>query len=191
MKSSLLPEPLDFSEYKDLESQEEYAYRYFLSNIKNEGKREKLNEKKIIINTNRQYLEAKEEAFEHLTGFNQTNSYSHSPCLNLDIEMLCSIKCEVEKVPPNQRILCLYRARFLPWFNSIIKLASNNDKHIKKWEVKKAKDTRLLIRFQEGNADYLIVLRKLKTDYKLVTAYPLFTKGDRAKCDREYSASKK
>ena len=73
----------------------------------------------------------------HLTGFDETNKYSLNPCNNLEIETQCTNSCEVEGIPDGQRILCLYRARLLPWFNEIIKLANDNSPYIKYWEKEK------------------------------------------------------
>lgn len=193
MKSSFLPEPLDFSNCSTYEEQAKIAYDYFCENIKPLNKREKFKGKDIKINLNSQYLDSKEESFLHLTGFDETNKYSLNPCNNLEIETQCTNSCEVEGIPDGQRILCLYRARLLPWFNEIIKLANDNSPYIKYWEKEKInprtkkKDRIACIRFKEDIADYLIILRIYPDgNYYLMSAYPLILKDLRRDCEKEY-----
>lgn len=193
MRSTLLPEPLDFSNCITYEEQEKIAYDYFCNNIKPLDKREKFKGMDIKINLNHQYLDSKEECFLHLTGFDETNKYSLNPCNNLEIEIQCLDSCNLEGIPNGQRIFCLYRARLLPWFNEIIKLASNNSPYIKYWEKEKIhpktkkKDKIACIRFKKDGADYLIVLRIYPNgNYLLISAYPLVLKDLRKACDQEY-----
>lgn len=193
MRSSLLPEPLDFSSCTTYEEQEKIAYDYFCNNIKPANKREKFKGKDIKINLKCQYLDSKEESFLHLTGFDETNKYSLNPCNNLEIEVQCTNSCNLERIPNGQRIFCLYRARLLPWFNEIIKLANNNSLYIKYWEKEKIhsktkkKDKIACIRFKKDLADYLIVLRIYPDgNYWLMSAYPLVLKDSRKDCEQEY-----
>lgn len=193
MKSSLLPETLDFSNCLTYEEQEKIAYDYFCEHIKPLDKREKFRGKNIKINLTSQYLDSKEESFLHLTGFDETNKYSLNPCNNLEIETQCFDLCNVEGVPNNQRIFCLYRARLLPWFNEIIKLANNDSPYIIYWEKEKVhpksnkKDKIACIRFKEDIADFLIILRIYPDgNYQLMSAYPLVLKKLRKNCEEEY-----
>lgn len=194
MKSSLLPEPLNFLEYNSLEEQEKFAYDYFISNIKADTIREKYENINIELDNSLEYLDGKEKSFRHLCGFGK-DSYDIDPCLNSEVEILCKTSCKDSSIPNSQRNLCLYRARTLAWFNYVLKSANNEDEHIKIWEIKE--ERKLKIRFTHETADYLIVINKFydsrtqKIRLKLITAYPLFLKGDRKKADREYNKYKK
>lgn len=193
MISSVLPEPLDFSQCLTYEDQRKIAYDYFCENIKSQECREKLKGKEIKINLKKPYLDAKEECFEHLVGFDEIDKYSITPCTNLSIQTQCINSCNLINIPPGQRILCLYRARLLPWLNEIIKLANNDSPYVKYWEKEKIdlKTRRIekiaYIRFQEGIADYLIVFRVYPDgNYYLLSAYPLVLRKLRETCDKEY-----
>lgn len=191
MKSSLLPEPLNFSLCSSLEEQENFVYDYFIRNIKNENIRAKYKDTKIELDNSLEYLGGKEKTFRHLCGFG-SDHYDIDPCLNSEVEILCKTNCKDDSIPDSQRNLCLYRARTLSWFNYILNLANNDNENIKIWEAEK----KLKIRFTHETADYIIIINKYynkrkEMKLKLITAYPLFLKGDRKKADREYKTYKK
>lgn len=192
MKSSLLPKPLDFSECKDLAAQEECAYKYFCTNIMDDKIRGRFNHNFIELNKELEYIDGKEQIFTHLCGFGE-DKFNIDPCINSDVEILCKVNCQDDCIPINQRNLCLYRARTLTWFNCVLELASFNNENIKIWEI----DKKLKIRFTHETADYIIIINKFfsvkknRYHYKLITAYPLFLKGDRKKADKEYTKYKK
>lgn len=196
MKSSLLPEPLDFSNCTTSEEQEKIAYDYFCKNIKDNNFL--LEGVKIKIKDTLACLGGKEAIFEHLCGFDKDN-YEIEPCLNMTLKLECKLECRAEYIPANQRNLCLYRARTLPWFTTIMSLVGNCE-FIKVWDAYDIRQRRekTKIRFTHEIADYIIVLNKVKKgtslSYELITAYPMFKKGDRRKADaeyREYIKSKK
>ncbi len=196
MISSLLPQPLDFTNCLSLEEQEELAYKFFKENIRNQEIREKYKETEIKLRLTPPYYEGKEEVFEHLTGFSETEKYKDKPCKETTLPEICLTKCTTDNIPLNQRNLCLFRASLLPWFNGVIRLANNDNPHIKCWEniridKKNRKQNRsLLIRFQHETADYLIVIgvfeKNGKKNYQLRTAYPLFFNYEKQKLDKEY-----
>lgn len=195
MISDILPEPLDFSQCLTYEEQRTIAYDYFCKNIKSQENREKLKGKEIKINLRKSYLDAKEECFEHLVGFDEIDKYSIIPCTNLLIQTQCINSCNLINIPPGQRILCLYRARLLPWLNKIIKLANNNSPYVKYWEKEKnnIKTRRVekiaYIRFQKEIADYLIIFRIYPNgNYCLLSAYPLILRKLKETCDKEYES---
>ncbi|MFK4784568.1 hypothetical protein [Fusobacterium sp. MFO224] len=196
MRSSLLPEPLNFSKCKSIEEQEKLAYDFFCKEIKDQNKREKYNGKVIFLELTPPYFDGKEEVFQHLTGIDESRKYKVDPCVDSTdrVNYECLTRGTADNIPPNQRILCLYRARTLPWFNSVIRMANLKNEYIKIF-TKKQKNSRnnsLLIRFQHETVDYLIVLRKNKRDnYKLVTAYPITLNSKKRQLDREYIRNKK
>lgn len=196
MRSSLLPEPLDFSKCLTYEEQEKIAYDFFCQNIKNNNFL--LNGIKIKIKNKVACYDGKEEIFEHLCGFDKDN-YEIDPCLNMDLKLECKSECRDESIPLNQRGLCLYRARTLPWFVAIFSMIGKSE-YVKVWDSydRKQRREKTKIRFTHEIADYIIVLNKIKREtqvnYELITAYPMFKKGDKRKADteyREYIKSKK
>lgn len=136
MRSSLLPEPLDFSLCDSLEEQDDFVYKYFINNIKSESIREKYKDIKIELDNSLEYFEGKEKIFRHLCGFG-SDHYEIDPCINSEVEILCKTDCKDEGIPDSQRNLCLYRARTLSWFNQVLKLANSNNENIKIWEIEK------------------------------------------------------
>lgn len=198
MISSILPPTLDFSSCETLEEQEEVAYNFFKNNIRNIDKREKYKGKEIKLRLTPPYYEGREEAFLHLTGFDEITKYgSKKPCEKIILTGNCFTDCVSDNIPKNQRNLCIFRASLLPWFNAILKLANNNDPHIKCWENiridrnRKRENKNILIRFQEEEIDYLIVIGVfIKNNdeevYQLRSAYPLFFKSSKKIADKEY-----
>ncbi len=196
MKSSLLPEPLDFSKCLTYEEQEKIAYDFFKNNIRDLNVRQKYKGKEIKLRLTPPYFDGKEEAFLHLTGFNEITKYSNKPCKKIKLTGDCFTNCITDNIPINQRNLCIFRASLLPWFNVVLELANSDDSHIKYWENiridrrRKKENKSILIRFQEDEIDYLIVIGVFKKNneeiYQLRSAYPLFFDLDKRKADKEY-----
>lgn len=196
MISNILPPTLDFSSCETLEEQEEVAYNFFKNNIRDINKREKYKGKEIKLRLTPPYYEGKEEAFLHLTGFNEITKYSSKPCEEVVLIENCFTDCVSYNTPENQRNLCIFRASLLPWFNAVLKLANNDDPHIKCWENiredkrRKKVNKSILIRFQEEKIDYLIIIGVFINNdeeiYQLRSAYPLFFKSSKKTADKEY-----
>jgi len=162
--------------------------------------------KKIIFDNYK--IDGKHERFWHLISFDPQSDegkFTVAPCNNLEVMHKClkeKSSCENKKVMPyhdmlKNRVECYYRMIHINWIEEIITLANNDDQRIEVWErVRKfnngaGNQTAVHIRFQDYNADYLIVLNDLNTVYKFTTAFPISLLYVKKSYTREFEKYKK
>lgn len=205
MYSDRLPPPIPIAEgqFNNLKETIEYVYEdYFKKQFMDKDKRVKLNEKFIYLRL--EFLNFKPERFWHLISFNPSEEkYTVDPCTNAEDLLLCKeVKIECYKhlqIPKhyklNDRAECMYRLRRINWINPILKLANKKDKSVKIWHedmrgLKNKIVRKVFIRFQDGLADYLIILIdnsiNNKQNYTFVTAYPVVHNGTRRNLNKGF-----
>lgn len=166
-------------------------YSLFLHEFSEENK-SKFHGRNIYIDFN-DTINDKCSIFWHMASLDATKSfYNILPCNNTVYGKNCyknCVKSNYHHVINNEdRNICLYRASKISLFNKVIELANNGDDHIKIWKEKKDSKEYELIRYQEEENDYLIVLRYVKNKdyYRLTTAYPVFFESKKEELDKKY-----
>lgn len=210
MKHEKLSPPieLDLNEFQSLQEIIDFVYsNYFKVDFMDKNKRERINGDFIYLDLD--FVEYKPERFWHLISFNPSDEkYTVNPCVNSRDFIMCrNLKEECQnslssafETKLKERCECIYRLRRIHWINEILKLANENDESIKLWyEDIRGEDNYVIrktfIRFQEGVADYIIILMDgtvyNKKGYKFITAYPVVHNGTKKNLDngfREFSS---
>lgn len=190
VRSKCLSEPI-YINFEELYSKFQEVYG-------DKEKRVRLFGKFIFVDYSR-FIKGKSELFWHLSSIESTEKYSVNPCTNEVPLGECKYinHCENNEnmsgddlVKEIKRIPCIYRGSRIIWIDEIIKLASEESKLVKVWEVyvRKTGKTKIKLRFQSDTVDYIIILIKnLKTNsYKLITAFPVVYKASKRKFDKQY-----
>jgi hypothetical protein len=167
----------------------EKMYTHYKSEIKNQLK---FQGKQVIIDPNKTL--GKENTFWHISSLTQDSVYKSCdffPCINHVAIGICKIECNfsdpnsiVINVHRDRRLFCVYRCMFIKLIPYILKKIETGDfNFLKAWE---SRNRRVLIRYTKEGIDYLIVLEKTNSTYKLITAYPLFLRREKEKNDKQY-----
>jgi hypothetical protein len=209
MTSSKLPSPIyiDLSKDEEFKAIIDYVYQsYFKDEFMNKEKRERLFDKFIFLDLN--FIYYKPERFWHIISFEPNDEkYTVNPCVNANDLLICNknkSNCyDCICIPMHQKLKnrceCIYRLRRINWINPILKLANEKDECIKVWfEDDKDENNiplrKTYIRFEEGLADYLIVLCDFNMNgmavYKFVTAYPVVHNGTKRRLNLSFKKFK-
>lgn len=156
--------------------------------------------KGIFIYIDSNIVEGINERYLHTVSIKE-NEYHMNPCLNEESSIHCVTKCEIENSPKCfqsiNRSFCYYRMRRSKWISEIIKLANEDNEHIKMW-TKSYKDKtngrkrfKRFVWYKNGLASYLIIFEEKYKDGKLNildfrTAYPVFLRHAEKDLEKDY-----
>ncbi|MDY3359183.1 MAG: hypothetical protein SOY04_02085 [Clostridium celatum] len=151
----------------------------------------------------------KDRIFWHITGFESreiskinthicnSDERSYSKC-----RVVCNENCRSKqrkyKLDENTtKHFCIYRAIRVVWIPRIIQLYNEGDSRVRGWynyqkDKKGNKRLQFYIRFIEGLTDYIIIFEAIKkedlvTQYKFVTAFPVFFLDEKDRFDKSFN----
>ncbi len=122
--------------------------------------------------------------------------YNIKPCINTTYSKCCQNCINHDfgiNVRQKRRDKCPYRMSKISLFPKIIEKANSKEGNVKIWKISENKsrnqlEERIRIRYQNGNEDYLIILKDIGTSYVFITAYPVFEYRESKDLDKEYNA---
>lgn len=170
------------------------AYDYFQNAINNRSKRPALFDKEIYIEAN-ENIDDKPVGFWHVVSIEESHHFEVLPCVNDGSINLCDQNCVTKqhqvliKHETERRNICLLRASRLPWIVDIIKLANKGDPSVKTW-LKPSPGKlsgKLYLRYNHDGADYVLIFSAERHFYRLISAFPVFYRKQKAEFDKDYS----
>jgi len=195
-------ELINITEYDNSDTFIEAVYAIFQLRFRNSDRRITFKNKQIFIDYTELYQD-KSITFWHIASFEGNDNYdkyTQYPCENTFNKGTCEHKCKIVDgncfyIKNTPRIACLYRASYINFVYDIIKLSNDGNSNIQiintERTVRKKKTKRLVLRYKDKNYDYAIIFEpkynESKSDilrYKLITAYPIFSKDDIEELDR-------
>lgn len=187
MNSILLPPMVDLESYANKNEIINNLYELYKSDLMEKENRVRLFDKFIYIEC-KWWIDYKAEMFWHLISLSEDNYFKELPCDD-NIKLMCEENCinHIKQITLNNgqvRDICYFRAARIIWIKEIIKLANNNNSHIKKWE----KEGILYIRFEHETADYILLfLDKLNNGrYYFISAFPVFYPDSKVNYDKDF-----
>lgn len=193
---------INILDYETIDDFIEHAYSIFQLRFRNSERRITFKGRQIFIDYTDLH-ENKSITFWHiasLEGNDSYDKYTQYPCQNTFNMGNCVNKCKIKKdkcfyIKNTQRIICIYRASFINFIYEIIKLSNENSEFIQIIntfrDVRGKKTKRIILRYKDKYYDYVIIFEpkytKEKRDimyYRMITAYPVFNKGDIAELDK-------
>lgn len=140
------------------------------------------------------WIETKAEIFWHIGSIEKKSKLEIYPCTNDIASAMCSSNCikagdTIVLSNGDERAKCIYRAARVGWILDIVKMYNASDSRVKYWEkVNKNKRTRVYLRYQEEEIDYLVVFEeKNEKRVQLITGYPVFFIRVKNDLDKDYT----
>ena len=182
--------PMSTTDLKDMESIFDSCHEIFKNTIGSK-ERPRLGEKEIFVPF--AWIERKAEIFWHIGSIEKKPRLDIFPCTNDITLAICSSNCinasdMIILSNGEERAKCIYRATRVGWILDIVRMYNSSDSRVKYWEkVNKEKRTRIYLRYQEDENDYLVVFdKKSEKRVMLITGYPVFFISAKKDLDRDY-----
>ena len=184
--------PIDISDTKDIHQIMDKCHNAFKESMLSKENKNHIENKKVIVPIS--WKEYKAVPFWHAASIDEKVSGKLNeddlPCKKDICTTLCECNClsgnETIVLHSKKRRKCIFRATRVNWISQIIEMYNAADQRVKYWEKTKKKKSRIHLRYEEKEVDYLVVFEnKNEKAVTFITAFPIFP-GEKERFEKEY-----